>query len=137
MAATMKTVSREHLRAFLDDALSDAETAELEHLLRSDENLRQQLRSAVQERDRGDHSVGAIWRQERLTCPSREQLGSYLLEVLDQSQHGYIEFHLNVIACSFCQANLDDIKDHQKPAQQTTQRRRKYYQSSAGLLNQR
>ena len=137
MAATMKTVTREHLRAFLDDALSDCETASLEQLLRSDDKLRQELKVIVQERDRGDHSVGAIWRQERLTCPSREQLGSFLLEVLDESQAGYVEFHLNVIGCSFCQANLDDIKNHQMATPQASQRRRKYYQSSAGLLNKR
>lgn len=133
----MASISREHLRAFLDDALSESETAQLEQLLRGDESLRDELRLVMQERERGDHSVGAIWRQERLTCPTREQLGSYLLEVLDSGQQGYIDFHLNVIACSCCQANLDDIKSHQVPGPQTTQRRRKYYQSSAGLLNPR
>jgi hypothetical protein len=133
----MADVSREHLRAFLDEALSDSETARLEQLLRTDENLRNELRLAMQERERGDHSVGAIWRQERLTCPTREQLGSYLLEVLDSGQQAYIDFHLKVIGCSYCQANLDDIKSHQVPSPQSSQRRRKYYQSSAGLLNPR
>jgi len=137
MSSTMKSISREHLRAFLEDALSDTEAAQLEQLLRDDDSLRQQLQQVLQERDRGDHSVGTIWRQERLTCPTREQLGSYLLDVLDPSYQQYIEFHLQAIGCSFCQANLDDIKEHQQEKTQSSHRRRKYYQSSAGLLNKR
>lgn len=134
----MDTTLREHLRAYLDDALSENETARIEQQLRDDESMRTRLREVMQERDRGDHSVGAIWRRERLTCPTREQLGSYLLEVLDPDYQKYLDFHLNVIACPFCQANLDDLKEHQvAPAPQSKQRRRKYYQSSAGLLQKR
>jgi hypothetical protein len=134
----MSTVSREHLRAYLDDALSESETARLEQQLRDNAALRARLRDVMQERDRGDHSVGAIWRRERLTCPTREHLGSYLLEVLDPEFQKYVEFHMTVIACPFCQANLDDIKEHQQiPAPQANQRRRRYYQSSAGLLQKR
>src|SRR5215471_9608409 len=100
------TISREQLHAYLDDALSDAETAKVEQALRSSEPLRRALRQAMQERDRGDHSLGAVWRRERLTCPSREQLGSYLLQVLDEPEQDYIEFHLKTVACPFCVANL-------------------------------
>src|SRR5262245_15324183 len=114
MMEIMNSTSREHLRAYLDDALSESETARLEQQLRDDESMRTRLREVMQERDRGDHSVGAIWRRERLTCPTREQLGSYLLEVLDPDYQKYLDFHLNVIVCPFCQANLDDMKDHQK-----------------------
>jgi hypothetical protein len=138
MAETMNSTSREHLRAYLDDALSESETSQLEQKLRDDESMRIRLREVMQERDRGDHSVGAIWRRERLTCPTREQLGSYLLEVLDSEYQKYLDFHLNVIACPYCQANLDDMKEHQQsPPTQAKHRRRKYYQSSAGLLQKR
>src|SRR5579883_2424752 len=89
----MSDITRDRLHAFLDDALSDAETAQMEQALRESEPLRRQLRQAMQERDRGEHSLGAIWRRERLTCPTREQLGSYLLQVLDEGEQGYIEFH--------------------------------------------
>lgn len=138
MAETMNSTSREHLRAYLDDALSESETSQLEQKLRDDDSMRNRLREVMQERDRGDHSVGAIWRRERLTCPTREQLGSYLLEVLDADYQKYLDFHLSVIGCPFCQANLDDMKEHQQslPAQ-AKHRRRKYYQSSAGLLQKR
>lgn len=131
----MKDCSREMLRAYIDDALTDAETARVEQALRKDEALRIRLRDAIQERDRGDHSVGAIWRRDRLTCPTREQLGSYLLEVLDDGHQGYVDFHLKVVACPGCLANLVDIQDHQagEPPHSKT-RRKRYFQSSAGLL---
>ena len=131
----MSEISREQLHAYLDDALSDAETARVEQALRSSEPLRRSLRQAMQDRDRGDHSLGAIWRRERLTCPTRDQLGSYLLQVLDEGQQDYLDFHLNVIGCPFCVANLADLQALQKePAPQARERRRRFFQSSAGYL---
>jgi len=131
----MSDVSREQLQAYLDDALSDHETALVEQALRKSEPLRRQLSQVMQERDRGEHSIGAVWRRERLTCPSREQLGSYLLQVLDDGQQDYVEFHLKVIACSFCLANLADLQaQQQEPAPKARERRRRYFQSSAGYL---
>src|SRR5438552_16976737 len=114
----MANVSRELLQGYLDDALSDEETAHVEKALRDSEALRRLLRLIMQERDRGEHSLGAIWRRERLTCPSREQLGSYLLQVLDDGQQDYIAFHLKTIACTYCLANL---ADHQSLLPDTSQ----------------
>ena len=135
MIFSMKDCSRELLRAYIDDALNENESARVETALRGDEEMRRRLREIIQERDRGDHSVGAIWRRDRLTCPSREQLGSYLLEVMDAGFHEYVEFHLKVIACSACLANLQDLQEHQagEPTHANT-RRKRYFQSSAGLL---
>lgn len=134
----MNTIGREQLHAYLDDALSDAETAWLERELRVNEPLRKQLRDVIQERDRGEHSIGAIWRRERLTCPTRAELGSFLLEVLEADHQSYVDFHLKVVACPYCLANLQDLKDHQQAMGDSTQtRRRRYYQSSAGLLQKK
>jgi hypothetical protein len=131
----MSDITREQLHAYLDDALSDAETARVEQALRDSEPLRRALRQAMQERDRGEHSLGAVWRRERLTCPPREQLGSYLLGVLDDALQEYIAFHLNTIGCPFCQANLADLQAlQQEPAPKARERRRRYFQSSAGYL---
>ena len=133
--ASMTEITREHLRAYIDDALTDTELARVEQALRQSDALRGQLRSVMQERDRGEHSIGAIWRRERLTCPSREQLGSFLLQVLDPDFQDYIEFHLRTVACPFCLANLTDLQTRQKePVPQAQQRRRRYFQSSAGYL---
>ena len=131
----MADITREQLHAYLDDALSDAETARVEQALRDSEPLRKALRQAMQERDRGEHSLGAVWRRERLTCPSREQLGTYLLGVLDDPVQDYVAFHLKTIGCPFCQANLADLEARQQePAPKAKERRRRYFQSSAGYL---
>lgn len=131
----MPKVTREQLAGYLDDALSEAETSQVEQALRESEPLRRQLRTLMQERDRGEHSLGAIWRRQRLSCPSREQLGGSLLNALDAAWRDYIQFHLHTIGCSYCLANLADLQALQKePATKTRDRRRRIYQSSAGLL---
>src|SRR5947209_16921027 len=109
----MNDVTRELLHAYLDDALGEAESARVEQALRESDALRRTLVQAMQDRDRGEHSLGAIWRRERLTCPTREQLGSYLLEVLEDGQQEYIAFHLEQAGCAFCQANLADLRAQQ------------------------
>ncbi|HTU89208.1 MAG TPA: hypothetical protein VMF69_03845 [Gemmataceae bacterium] len=132
----MNEISREQLHTYLDDALSDAETAKIEQALRNSETLRRALRQAMQERDRGEHSLGAVWRRERLTCPTREQLGSYLLQVLDDGQQDYIDFHIQVIGCPYCVANLADLQAlQQEPPPKARERRRRFFQSSAGYLH--
>jgi hypothetical protein len=133
--ADMSEISRDQLHAYLDDALSEAETARVEQALRTGEALRKALRQVMAERDRGEHSLGAIWRRERLTCPSRETLGSYLLEVLDDEQQQYIRFHLEQVQCPYCVANSTDLRNaQQEPAPRARDRRKRYFQSSAGQL---
>src|SRR5947199_7270361 len=123
-------VTREQLDAYLDDALSETETAQVEQALRSSDVLRRQLRSLMQERDRGEHSVGAVWRRHRLSCPTREQLGSFLLQALDTDFQEYVEFHLRTVACPYCLANLADLQARQQEAgPQAKQRRRRFFQS--------
>jgi hypothetical protein len=131
----MPPFTREQLMAYLDDALSDSETAQVEQALRQSDTLRNQLRGLMTERDRGEHTIGAIWRRQRLTCPTREQLGNYVLRVLDVDQHDYLEFHLQTIGCAFCLANLVDLQALQEePPSHTQRRRRRFFESSAGLL---
>ena len=131
----MTDITRELLDAYLDDALDEAEAAQVEQDLRRSDGLRRLLRMVIQERDRGEHSLGAVWRRERLTCPSREQLGSYLLQVLDEAEQGYIDFHVNTVGCPFCGANLADLQAlQQEAARGTKDRRRRFFQSSAGYL---
>ena len=125
----------EVLHGYLDDALGDEETAQVEKELRGSEQLRRQLKAIMQERDRGEHSIGAIWCQHRLSCPTREQLGSYLLCALDTGLQDYIDFHLKTVACGFCAANLSDLQQRQESAPKAQQRRQRFFESSAGLLS--
>jgi hypothetical protein len=131
----MAEITREQLESYLDDHLNEHETALVEQALRTSDPLRRQLRGLMQQRDRGEHSVGAVWRRQRLTCPSREQLGSYLLGVLEADFQDYIAFHLQVIGCALCQANLGDLRALQEePAPQAKKRRQRFFESSAGYL---
>ena len=131
----MSDISREQLHAYLDDALSETESARIERTLRDSPALRDRLRQVMQERDRGEHSIGAIWRRQRLSCPGREQLGSFLLDVLDDNESDYIRFHLETVGCPYCVANLADLKAlQQEPATKAKERRQRYFQSSAGYL---
>src|SRR5262245_46684060 len=132
---TMSEITREQLECYLDGALSDAETARIEQALRASTTLQKILRALMQERDRGEHSLGAIWRRSRLSCPSRDQLGSYLLQVLPEGEQDYVEFHLKTVACAFCLANLADLQTlHKEPTPKARDRRRRIFESSAGYL---
>lgn len=131
----MPDISREQLDAYLDDTLDPAEAATVEKALRESEELRDLLLRVMQERDRGEHSVGGVWRRHRLTCPTREQLGSYLLEALDPDFQDYIKFHLETIGCVYCRANLADLQKQQnESAEEAQQRRRKLLKASAPHL---
>ncbi len=126
------------LEAYLDEALPADDMARIEKALRADPKLAAQLAALNARRDAGLHSLGAIWRRHRLSCPSREHLGSYLLGTLPRETADYVEFHVQMVGCRFCRANLADLETQQAEADEAVQsRRRKYFQSSAGYLRRR
>ena len=123
------------LEAYLDEALPVEQMTAIERALRANPELVKQLSQINGRRDAGVHSLGEIWRRQRLTCPSRQQLGSHLLSVLSDEQSDYIRFHIDTVGCRLCAANLADLEAQQAEAtEHTTRRRRKYFQSSAGFL---
>jgi len=130
------SIDIETLRAYLAESLSPEESARVEKALRASSELRAQLEDARSNReDVGLHTLGAIWRRGRLSCPTRQQLGSYLLDALDPQWSAYITFHLDVIDCPFCQANAVDLKGKASLATVATQsRHQRIFQSSAHLL---
>ncbi len=126
------------LEAFLDEGLPTERMAEIEETLRRDPVLAARLGTINARRNAGVHTLGEIWRRRRVSCPSREELGSLLLGVLDDEQTAYIQFHIEVVGCRLCQANREDMARKQAEDSAGTQRRRKkYFQSSAGLLAKR
>lgn len=125
------------LEAYLDEALAPAEMAAIETQLRQSPELLEQLATVNSRRDAGMHSLGEIWRRHRISCPTREQLGSFLLGVLEQDDADYIQFHIDTVACRACHANLDDLKRRQAESKDSVVvRRRRYFDSSAGYLRQ-
>ncbi len=122
------------LSAFLEEALPPARSAQLEHQLRSDTNLRQRLIEVRGRDNAGLHTIGSIWRRHRLSCPSRAELGQFLLEALEDEAADYVRFHIDSIGCRYCQANLADLQDSAADVSQPQIRRQRYFQTSAGLL---
>jgi hypothetical protein len=126
------------LEAYLDEALPPVTMAEIEDALRGDERLMRRLAAVIDCRDAGVHSLGGIWRRHRLSCPTREQLGSFLLGILPKDAAAYVDFHLEVVGCRCCRANLDNLRQVQAESSGEVQaRRRRYFQSSAGHLRRR
>ncbi len=131
----MNNFTDQQLQAYLDELLPSELTAAIEQRLRDDAGLRERLVALVGAREAGVHGVGEIWRRHRLTCPSRQQLGSFLLGAIDENLQAYIQFHLDTVGCRVCKANLDDLKSQQIEQKSSAQiRRRKFFQSSAGYL---
>jgi anti-sigma factor RsiW len=123
------------LEAYLDEALPVADMARIEQALRDDPRLGDRLAAIHLRRDSGAHSVGEIWRKYRLSCPRREELGTYLLGVLPEEAADYLRFHLEVVGCRFCQAEVEDLRRERAESRQASHsRRHRFFQSSAGYL---
>ena len=130
--------SQSDLESYLDEALPPEEMARIEKTLRKDRRLVERLAAINARRDDGVHSLGEIWRRYRVSCPSRRQLGSYLLGGLPEEVCEHVAFHLEVVGCRYCRANLTDLEKQQAEApEEVRTRRHKYFQSSAGYLQRR
>ena len=127
-------ITNNQLLAYFDEMLPVNEMAIVEQSLRDSKELQNRLVLLANSRDKGVHSVGEIWRQDRLSCPSRAQLGNYLLGMLDDSLSDYIQFHIETIGCRICSASLEDMKTTLDATPETKQRRQKFFESSAGHL---
>lgn len=131
----MPEITRQTLRDYLNDALPDAELTAVEKAVRERPEIQALLMHIRQEVDRGEHSVGAVWRREKLSCPSRDQLGGFLLGAGDPEFHDYIEFHLKTVGCPECAANLDDLEQKNANPEPTVHtRRQRILDSSVGIL---
>ena len=121
---------------WLDEMLSAERMSQFEVDLRDSSQLQSRVAQTIRNRDQGGNSVGEIWLRSGLSCPSRSQLGGFLLSTLSGDQAEYIEFHLQTVGCRVCQANLSDLEE-QSAQSDATPRRRKFFESSAGLLRQK
>ncbi len=76
-------------------------------------------------------TVSRVWRERRLTCLKRSTLGSYLLGVLDEPWLSYTQFHLDVVGCPMCLANLRDLEEEEEGGGLPE----RVYASSVGFLS--
>ena len=131
--------SNADLEAYLDEGLPVERMTAIEEALRSNEELQKRIAAINGRRDAGVHSLGEIWRRHRLSCPTREQLGSFLLGVLPRDAADYVKFHVETIQCRYCTASLGDLRAQQEAAEADVaeRRRQKYFQSSVGHLRKK
>jgi len=129
----MQWTDRE-VSAWLDELLPASRMAEFENQLRTDSSLQARVAIIIRHRDQGGNSIGEIWQRARLSCPTRTEMGGYLLGTLSQDASGYIEFHLNTVGCRVCHANLNDLQEQSTQSDQAPVRRKRFFESSAGLL---
>jgi len=129
----MPDFTDEELVAYADERLSSRRCVEVEQALRADKSLSSRLGELLSQRDKGDFSVGEIWRQGGLSCPSRSVWAAFVDGRLGDGLAQYLQFHVNTIGCRVCEANLADL--HRGDLSTEGDRRtHKIFQSSAGRL---
>ena len=109
----MKEITEADLEAYLEETIDAERAAEIEDAVKNDSSLLARLSHINGRRDAGVHTLGEIWRRHQLSVPTREDIGSYLLGVLDDEKSDYIDFRLNILKCQFTIANLEDLKSQQ------------------------
>ncbi len=98
------------LGLYLEEALDPQRMAWIERRLREEPLLNQRLERLRREpTPAASHSIGMAWVAGRLTCPSRTQWTKHLNGLLDQELSNYLRFHLEVVECPFCVANVTDL----------------------------
>lgn len=132
----MSEFTEAELEAYLDETLDPERASLIESRLTEDAELLARLSHINGRRDAGVHTLGEIWRRNQLGVPTREELGSYLLGVLDDDKASYIDFRINILKCPFTIANLDDLKSEQDVIDPSTENRRsRYLKSSARFFD--
>lgn len=127
-------ISDAELLAWLDEDLPASRMTDIETQLRDSKDLQRRAANLISERDQGTLTVGEVWRRHHLSCPSRHELGSYLLGASDGGTADYIKFHLETIGCRTCQANIEDLKQSQATTPETIERRQRIFASSVSRL---
>lgn len=123
------------LEAYLDESLEAARSAEIESQLRDDKELLQRLSELNGRREAGMHTLGEVWRRNQLGVPTVEQMGNFLLGVLPEGESDYVQFRIETLKCPFTIALKTDLESRNKETpEQSTARRSRIFNSSAGLL---
>jgi hypothetical protein len=127
-------ISDTELLAWLDEDLPATRMSDIEQQLRDNVELQRRVSGLISERDHGTLTVGEVWRRHRLSCPTRTELGSYLLQALEAGHSEYIRFHLETIGCRKCLASFDDLRQAGATTAETIERRQRIFTSSVHRL---
>jgi len=130
-----KEFSDAELDCYIEEMLDADRASELELQLRDDEKLLKRLTEINALRSNGKHTLGGIWRQNQIGVPSHDEMGSFLLGVLDDQHAEYIQFRVDVLKCPFTIAMKTDLENQQSESEdKSVKRRKKIFESSVGLL---
>jgi RNA polymerase sigma-70 factor (ECF subfamily) len=72
------------------------------------------------------------WKSHLLSCVKRSTLGAHLLGTLDREWKDFVAFHLDIVGCEACAANLQDLKSEGTTTAAAS--RERVFQSSVGFL---
>ncbi len=61
-------------------------------------------------------SLQQVWENQRPSCPKRTTLGKYSLQFLPDDWTDFVHFHVNLLGCSYCRANLVELEDESAAA---------------------
>ena len=130
---TSATFTNEELLAYAEERLPTAKAAALEQQIRTSNELLNRLTELIQAADKGDPTLGGMWRRGQWSCPPRAIWDAYIGGRLGDGLSQYLRFHLETIGCRICEANLRDLQTR-KDTSESDHRVRKIFQSSAGGL---
>lgn len=125
----------EELLAYVDERLPASRASDLERQLRASQELSNRLINLLQSVERGDLTLGGMWRRGRWSCPPRAVWAAYRDGRLGDGLSQYLQFHLGTIGCRICESSLRDLQSGNAKDQDS--RVQKIFQSSAGGLRQR
>lgn len=123
----------EELMAYIDERLPSDRAAEVERQLRNSSPLSGRLVDLLERMDRGDVTIGGMWRRGRWSCPPRAVLAGFVSGRLGDGLSQYLRFHIQTVGCRICEASVQDLR-RSDGEDEGLQRTRKIFQSSAGRL---
>ena len=78
-------------------------------------------------------SLHQIWENQRPSCPKRTTLGKFSLQILPDDWTDFVDFHVNLLGCSYCRANLDEFAD-ESGSDDSNEFSQQLFQSTIGFL---
>lgn len=130
----MSQLSDQDLVAFLHEALPAHRMTIVEGLIRGSELIQRRLNDLRTAQTCSSPTLASIWRTERLSCPTRAECSAFLVGVLPPEIRDYVIFHLQVVGCRLCIANLADLRFADQAQFESLRRRERFFHSSAGRL---
>ncbi|MEO1524500.1 MAG: sigma-70 family RNA polymerase sigma factor [Planctomycetota bacterium] len=80
------------------------------------------------------HLLTEAWESQRPSCPKRSTLGKFSLGILPSEWEDYVDFHVRVLGCTFCNANLSELELQATATSASDERQDRLFQSTIGFF---